>query len=290
MRGLNNYFTFVTLPKEIVVIMPIIVNKQLEPGKTKEYKLSIQANLNGFSFSVVNYAVNKLLFLYQSDFSCEKTHYEMFLKSTSQLIRSFPLLSSDYESVDVIFDTHKYALIPKQLYKEADSFQHLSKLHKLEELEEIDVVEISDEQAVILFAVNSTFMNFIKDIQPDFKVYPSIYPMISRISSLQDYNKIFFQFYKGIVHIIAAEGSRLVYCNSFPAIHFNTALYFLLLTLKEVQFNPEITTVYVSGNLKDFEIMDISKYFSKVKHFRNVNIPLGSADLELKYSSLVFDL
>lgn len=270
--------------------MPIVVNKQLELEKTKEYRLSIQSDSNGFSFSIVNDAVNKVHFLYQGDFSCEKGHYDIFLKSTRQLISSFPILSSKFKTVNIIYDTCKYALIPKQLYKEEDALQHLTKLHKLDDLDEIDTVEVHNEQIVILFAVNSTFLNFIKEVQPEFKLFPSIYPMISQISNFKDYNKIFFQYNKGQVHIIAAEGSRLVFCNSFPAIHFNTALYFLFLALKQVQFNPELTTVFVSGNLKDFEIMDISKYFSKIKYFRNANIPLGSPDFELKYSGLTFDL
>ncbi|MEN6618942.1 MAG: DUF3822 family protein [Rikenellaceae bacterium] len=270
--------------------MPIVVNKQLELEKTKEYRLSIQADLNGFSFSVVNDSVNKVLFLYQSDFSCEKGHYDFFIKNTRQLIDSFPLLSSKFRTVNIIFDTCKYALIPKQLYKEEDAFRHLSELHKLDELDEIDVVEIPSQEVVILFAVDSTFINCIKKAQAEFRLFPSIYPLISQVSCFQDYNKIFFRYHKGQVHIIAVEGSRLVYCNSFPAIHFNTALYFLLLAQKQVQFNPEITTVYVSGNIKDFEVMDISKYFSKIKYFRNSRIPLGSPDIEMKYSCLIFDL
>ncbi|MFA6335086.1 MAG: DUF3822 family protein [Bacteroidales bacterium] len=270
--------------------MPIIVNKQLELEKTKEYRLSIQSDSNGFSFSVVNDYVNKLHFLYQSDFSCENGHYDLFLKNTRQLINSFPLLSSKFRAVNIIYDTCKYTLIPKQLYKPEEALHHLSKLYKLDELDEIDIAEVTNEQIVILFATNSTFLNFIKEAQPEFKIFPSIYPMISQISNFKDYNKICIHYQKGQVHIVASEGPRLVFCNSFPAMQFNTALYFLFLTLKQVQFNPELTTVFVSGNLKDFEITDISKYFSKVKYFRNADIPLGSPDNELKYSCLTFDL
>jgi len=270
--------------------MPIIVNKQLELEKTKENRLSIQADLNGFSFSVVNDSANKVLFLYQSDFSCERGHYDFFLKNTAQLIDSFTLLSSTFKKVNIIVDTCKYALVPMQLYKEEDSFQHLSKLHSLDEFDEIDTVVVPGQGIVILFAVNSTLINQIKKVQPEFRLFPSIYPMILQASDFQDHNKIFFKYHKGHIHLIAYEGLRLVYCNSFPAIHFNTALYFLLLAQRQVQFNPELTTVYVSGNLKDFEIMDISKYFSKIKYFRNPHIPLGSPDIELKFSSLTFEL
>ncbi len=257
---------------------------------TKDYRLSIQSDSNGFSFSVVNDLVDKLHFLYQSDFSNEIGHYDLFLKNTSRLVNSFPLLSSNFEKVNIIYDTCKYALIPKHLYKPEEALFQLSKLHKIDELDEIDTVEISSESIIILFAVDSTFLNCIKEAQPSFRIFPSIYPMISEMPTFKDYNKICFHYQKGMVHIVAAEGPRLVFCNSFSAMQFNTALYFLFLVLKQVQFNPEQTTVFVSGNLKDFEIMDISKYFSRVKYFRNPEIPLGSPDHELKYSSLTFNL
>ncbi len=270
--------------------MSIVVNKQLELGKTKEYRLSIQSDLNGFSFSVVNDTLKKIHFLYQSDFSCEKGHFDMYLKNTSKLINSLPLLSYKFKKVNIIYDTPKYALIPKHLYKQGEELESLSKLHQLEDLDEIDVIEVPEQDMVILFAVNSTFINCIKNVQQEFTLVPSIYPIIVNISRFQDYNKIFFQYHKGQLNVIAAEGNRLVYCNSFPAIHFNSALYFLFLALKQVQFNPELTTVYISGNLNDLEIMDIAKYFSKVKHFRNADLPLGPPEVELKFSSLTFDL
>ncbi len=270
--------------------MSIIVNSQPQPGKTTEYRLSIQADLNGFSFSVTDDRLNSLLYLYSSDFVMDRGDPDSFAKKSSDLFYSQPLLRSKYKNVDLIYNTEKFTSVPKQLHKFGDEINIMSKLFKIEELEEINIREIPKEEMVLLFAVNSTFLNVIKEHQPTFSLYPSAYVYLSYLPLFKEYNKIFFQYQKGFTTILAAEGERIVFSNTFPASHFNSALYFLLLVLKEVQFNPEQTSVYISGNIRDLEIYDIAKYFSKVKYFRNPAIPLSDQFAEMRYSTMMFQL
>ncbi len=270
--------------------MPIIVNSQPQLGKTTDYRLSIQADLNGFSFSVTDQKQKSLLFLYSSEFLMDVEDMDSYVKKCSDLFATLPLLRSKFSRVNVIYNTEKYSAIPAKLHKKGEEIKVLTKLHKLDDLDEINTVRVIKENMVILFAVNSTFLNMVKEYQPDFNLYPSVFCHLTYLPLFEEYNKISFNFIKGVVSITAAEGDKIIFCNSFPAFHFNSALYFLLLALKEVQFNPDTTTVYISGNIRDLEIFDIAKYFSKIKYFRNPEIPLPDQFSELKYSSLLFEL
>jgi len=270
--------------------MPIIVNNQPQLGKTTDYRLSIQADLNGFSFSVTDEQQNKLLFLYQSEFMMEKDDMELFSKKSDKLFKSMPLLTSEYNRVDIIYGTEKFTVIPQKLHKHEQELQIMERLFTLDYLDEINVKNIPQEQMVLIFAVNSTFLNVVKKYQPKFNLFPSVFIYLNYIPLFEEYNKLFFQFQKGTTTIIAAEGERIIHCNSYPTQHFNSGLYFLLLVLKEIQFNPEQTTVYISGNIKDLEVYDIAKYFSKVKYFRNPEVPLSHAVNELKFSTLMFKI
>jgi hypothetical protein len=269
--------------------MPIIVNSQPQLGKTTEYRLSIQADLNGFSFSVTDPQQKKLLFLYGSEFTMEGQDMDIFSKRSLSLFKEQQLLRSQYSSVEILFGTSKFATIPGKIYKSEEDLQTLQRLHILDELDEIHSYMIPQEDMVVVYPVNSTFLNVIKEFQPKFSVFPTIGTYITYLPCFHDYNKIFFQYFKGVVTVIAAEGSRIVLCNSYPAAHFNSALYFLLLAMKEVQFNAEQTTVFISGNIRDLEVYDIAKYFSKVKYFRNPEIPLPDFTAELRYSTLMFE-
>lgn len=268
--------------------MSIIVNNQPQLEKTTDYRLSIQADLNGFSFSVIDEQLNKLLFLYQSQFIMEREEMELFSKKSEALFNSMPLLTSEYKRVDLIFGTEKFTAIPEKLHKHGKELHVMEKLFTLDELEEINIKKLPQEEMVLIFAINSTFLNIVKKYQPTFNLYPSVFTYLNYLPLYKEYNKLFFRYQKGSTIIIAAEGERIIHCNSYPTKHFNSGLYFLLLVLKEIQFNPEQTTVYISGSIKDLEVYDIAKYFSKVKYFRNPEIPLPNSVTELKYSTLMF--
>ncbi len=270
--------------------MPIIVNSQPQLGKTTEYRLSIQADLNGFSFSVIDDTQKNLLYLFSSDFQMDLEDMDAFVKKCSELFASLPILRSNYKSVTVIYNTEKYTAIPAKLHKKGEELKILGKIHKLDDLDEINTVKVLKENMVILFAVNSTFLNLVKNYHPDFKIYPSVFLNLTYLPLYEEYNKLSFNYLKGAVSIVAAEGDKIIYCNSFPAYHFNSALYFLFLALKEVQFNPETSTVYINGNIRDLEIYDMAKYFARIKYFRNPEIALPDPFTELKYSALLFEL
>jgi hypothetical protein len=269
--------------------MPVIVNKQLELDKTIQYRLSIQADLNGFSFSIVNDLQRKCHFLYQSDFAFIEDP-DTYNVAIYKMIKSFPLLSKKFASTDVIINTHKFTTIPLSNFKSEDAGLILGQLHFLEELDEVDILIEESQELALLFAVNSTLLNTIKTIQPEFKVVPSIYPFIKGHRFFPDPFKIFVQYHKGHAHIVMFKGSKMIFCNSFPALQFNTVLYFMMLAIKETDTRQEDFTVILSGNIRDEEILHLTKYFPKVKYFRHPSILLGGGELELKYASMMFPL
>ncbi|MDX9782904.1 MAG: DUF3822 family protein [Bacteroidales bacterium] len=269
--------------------MPVIVNKQLELDKTIQYRLSIQADLNGFSFSIVNDTLNRCHFLYQSDFSYIEDP-DTYNVAIYKMIKSFPLLSKKFASTDVLINTHKFTSIPLSNFKSEDAGLILGQLHFLEELDEVDIIIDESQEMALLFAVNSTLLNTIKTIQPEFKVAPSIYPFMKNTRFFPDPNKIFIQYHKGHVHIVLVQGSKVVFCNSFPAVQFNTALYYLMLAVKQSGAKQESFSVFLSGNMREEDVSGLTKYFPRVGFFRHPSILLGNSELEMKYASMMFPL
>ena len=269
--------------------MPVIVNKQLELDKTIQYRLSIQADLNGFSFSIVNDEHKRCHFLYQSDFAYIEDS-DTYNVAIYKMVKSFPLLSKKFASTDVIINTHKFTSIPISNFRNEDAGLILGQLHFLEELDEVDTIIEESQELALLFAVNSTLLNTIKKIQPEFKVVPSVYPFIKNAKFFPDNNKLFAQYHKGHVHIVITSGTKMIFCNSFPALQFNTALYFMILSLQQSGIKQEEASVILSGNIREEDVNSLVKYFPKVKYFRHPSILLGGANLEMKYASMMFPL
>ena len=269
--------------------MPIIVNKQLELDKTIQYRLSIQVDLNGFSFSIVNDEQKKCHFLFQSNFA-DTEDSDIYNAAIFKMVKSSPLLSKKFSSTDVIINTHKFTAIPVSNFKEEDAGLILRDLHSLEEIDEVDIIIEEKQEMVLLFAVNSTFLNIIKTVQPNFKVAPSIYQMINNSSLFTDTQKLFVQYHKGHVHIVITNGTKVIFCNSFPALQFSTVLYFMILALKQSEIKQEETTVILSGNFTEEDLITLPKYFREIKYFRDPSISLGKAEIEMKYAPMMFPI
>jgi len=270
--------------------MPIVVNNQHLLEKTKEYRLSIQADLNGFSFSVVNHSKRELIYLYSSDFLITEGEPELFARDCARVLNDQPIFKKKFKNANLIYSTKKYALIPEKLYKKGQELEVITKLHSIDEFEEVNTIFLPESEMVAIYAVNSTLLNLIKKYHSNLNIYPSLYLPLSVLPQLKGHNKLFFQYLGNLVTIVAAENDRIVFCNSFPASGFNSALYFALLALKQAQFNPELTTAYLSGNFKDYEVFDITRYFSKVNYFRNDEIQLGDPIAEMRYSQMLFKI
>lgn len=270
--------------------MPIIIDNQPHLANSFKYRLSIQADLNGFSFLILDETDSKPLYLYNSSFAMERDEMEFFSKKCKSLFEKNPLLQAQYRRVDLLWGSEKFTLIPTQLSPQKSALEIMESLFKIEELEEINSLILEKEQMEIFFAVNSTFLNMVSKFQPNFNLYPTVYPFLSYLPHFPEYNKLLFSYHRERTIIVATEGERIIHCCSYPTQHFNTGLYFLFLILKEIQFNPEQTTVYIHGTIKEIDIYNIATYFSQVKYFRNPEIALPTAKVELNNSLLTFKL
>ena len=80
-----------------------------------------------------------------------------------------------------------------------------------------------------------------------------------------EYNKIFASYIDGYLYLAVAQGKSLLLANVFEAIDFTTAEYFIFLTLKKLQLNPEVSTITFRTPLSDEQEMSLYRYFKAVE-------------------------
>ncbi|MGN0188194.1 MAG: DUF3822 family protein, partial [Candidatus Cryptobacteroides sp.] len=68
----------------------------------------------------------------------------------------------------------------------------------------------------------------------------------------------------GRLYLVVAQGRNLLFCNSFEAVDFTTAEYFLFLVLNRLQLNPEVSTVYFRSPLEASHEESLCRYFKSV--------------------------
>ena len=93
---------------------------------------------------------------------------------------------------------------------------------------------------------------------------PEAYYMLQQLQDIPEYNKILVSYMDGYVHIVISQGKSLLLCNSYRAVDFTTAEYFIFLAMKRLQLNPEVSTIAFRTSLTEEEEMSLYRYFKNV--------------------------
>ena len=97
--------------------------------------------------------------------------------------------------------------------------------------------------------------------------------MINSLQYIQDHNKLIINITKEqrlgnllLLHIVLQEGDKFILANTHNAPDFNTVLYYLLLSIKNVQLNPNQTKVYLySTDIEKSEQLLLKQYFKGIE-------------------------
>lgn len=243
--------------------MALLVDKKFS-SNTSRLRLTIQIDLSGFSFKISN-SLGEDLYFYNKDFpigALTADEIEVYIKKE---VESHSLLHKNFASVRVYYGTEKYTLVPNSFFDKANAMKMLSELHNIDYLDEVMFVDIPEQKAVFIYAIPNAITSHIFRFQKKAEFYPISYFLLEKSSLLSDNNRVLVHISNNIVHIVAAEREKLLLANTYPASDFTTAEYYIFLVIKEVMFNPEYTTLHISGKISSDQISNLEKYFKGAK-------------------------
>lgn len=226
-------------------------------------RLTIQIDLSGFSFKITDPS-GEILKSGEKSFPSGVSSASDLESLLKKELSSLSILSKKYDQTEVVVQTPVFTLVPAPLFQKESQKEILSQVHHIEDMDEVMNIEIPEHDAVLVYAIPNAISSRIFKFQKKAKYTPMIYKMIRSVSSCTDHNKVFVHLSKGHIHIVAAEGDKLLLANSYKANDFITAQYYIFLVIKEVMFNPEFTTVQVFGALEKSQLKSLSKYFKGV--------------------------
>lgn len=90
--------------------------------------------------------------------------------------------------------------------------------------------------------------------------------MLRSLESIPEYNKVVAAVADGYLYLVISQGRSLLLCNSYSVPDFTTAEYFLFMSMKRLQLNMEMTTVYFRTPLTGEEEMSLYRYFKAVDY------------------------
>ena len=156
--------------------------------------------------------------------------------------------------------TEKFTLIPKEFYTPEQGREALMAQFSLYGDAPVLSYELEDEGAVVVYSAP------LHQAEGE-HLPPFVVKLIRHAKAVEEFNKVVLHYsvQRGISHTIIYAGEELKLVNSFKVDSFESALYFLFLSIKGLQMNPQQCVVNVCWTIPQQSIDIVSRFFKGVE-------------------------
>ncbi|HAG16044.1 MAG TPA: hypothetical protein DCG69_05900 [Bacteroidales bacterium] len=232
-------------------------DRDYHSDNTKNNRLSIQLRLDGFSFAQIDSLTSKLIQLEDFDVPLMLGDESVFQneKITLRLeayLKDNPIYTAAVQSVDVVLDNCLFTLVPEQLFDPNQQEDYLKFAHQLPENHIVKNNFVAKLGIQNIFAIYAPLYFLLSDHFKSYRLLHLSTVFIQQTFLFQQTQKeatVYVEIGNGSMLIVAFDGNRLVYSNSFKFKEKEDFIYFILLVYNQLYFSPEKTPLYFSGNI-----------------------------------------
>lgn len=228
-------------------------------------ELSIQVNLNGLSFCILNRTTNTVEYLSTTTFEYKLTPFDTLNRLKTEL-SSNTVFSDEFDAVNVIHQNELATLIPQELYDDnhkADYLKFNAKILKTDYITH-DTIAVNDSVNVYIPYVNIN--NYIFETFGEFVYKHASTVFIGAIfQKASDKPKVYLNVNKSTIETVVVDNGKLQLFNVFEYYSKEDFIYYVLFVFEQLKLDVETTKVELSGNVvKDDELYDI--LYTYVRH------------------------
>lgn len=241
-----------------------LIDKSLNRENTQNYHLSIQSDLNGFSFCILD--VKKNIYLGFRHYNLEKTFsIDDYVDRLTEVFNEDDLLGWQYDSSSFIYLTQKSTLIPESFFDKSNLKDYFEFNQNLNELDEINYNYLDEINAYNIFAVPHYIVNLVLSRLNNVSFFHQATPFIKIIfenivdkeskSACVNLNSRF-------ADIAVVSENKLCLYNTFQFQNETDLLYFVLYIYKQLDLKTGKNKLFIAG-----EHSDNIKYYSALKKY-----------------------
>ena len=215
--------------------------------------LSIQVNLDGFSFTILNIAEQKYIALEHYDIqNCNS--YSDLAESIDQIIVKQELLQQKFSSTTIGIANSLNTLTPKALYDEANgkeilAFNHTILDNEVETRDWIPSIQAYNSY-LIPEELNRCFNKYFKNISWRHDSSILIESLMHQFK-LQEEKRVYISIQNKSFEIIVLERKKLKFFNSFSYKAAEDMIYYLLFTYEQLNLNPDQIPLIICGEIEE---------------------------------------
>ena len=250
-------------------IMQRKIINNIQKGSYRKH-LSIQFNLDGFSFCISNLASKELHHFESYTFEQTVATPELLLKKIEQIVSENTLFNQEFETITVVHQNTLSTLVPSALFNEKELNSYLDYSIKTLATDYIafDSLAQAEVKNVYVPYVNLNNFFFQKFGEFEYKHHATVLIDKLLLHSKNNSNKQFFvNVSKHHLDIVVLEKGALLFYNSFQFTTKEDFIYYLLFTSEQLDLNPEEFLCYFIGDINT----DSELYAITYQYIRNVD-------------------
>ncbi|MDX8339163.1 DUF3822 family protein [Draconibacterium sp. IB214405] len=239
------------------------VDETFQLDSSGEKILSIQASLNGFSFSIICPDQNKLLYFKSTELKIStenlmSRHFESWFAEEA-------VLQNNFKKVVLFYHSGNLTLVPDHLF-DSDSKNELPTL-LFDNNENLSWVNNSVGQinAHLLFTIPEAFQQTINKYFPTAQITHPLKPLIAKNEDSGAGQNLMLLFGTNHFSVALSNDNKLEMVNHFSFKHPNDVVYFILTILRQFKLAPGNIQTFYAGDMDAHNgLEDLLK-----KHFPN---------------------
>ena len=227
------------------------IDKTFDNTQTNSYHLSIQISMDGFYFSILDIARGKYVVLNGHHFFLKRAR--LLLKHVREVIESEEILNHDFKSVDILYSTRKFTLVPQAFYSRVLLDKYLWFNNVLEKGFVMGKNLLPNAGCWCVFDIPQNLSEYLTAKFPGSTVKHHLFPLVEdvliRNRTASEKGQVHLNFSRESFEMVVVTGSKLIYCNIFAYKTERDILYHVLYTFEQLKLSPEQTELILHGQI-----------------------------------------
>ncbi len=250
------------------------IDKTFDSKQTHLYHLSIRIGLDGFCFSVLDIPKAKYIVLKIHHFFLKRER--LLLKYVRDVIDSDDIFSCDFKSVDIVYATRKFTLVPQAFYGRGSLEKFLWFNNAQEKGLIVEKNLFSKSECWCFFGIPQNLNEFLLSKFPKGLLRHSLFPLIEgnikRNRSNQGREQVHLNFYRQNFEIVVLNGSKLIHCNMFNYATDRDVLFHVLYAFEQLKLSPDSTELILYGQMPQVSpVYHLFKKYVKLTAFAKLD-------------------
>ena len=240
-----------------------------------ENKLSIQFNLDGFSFSIYNIISKKEVYFREYEFENSQVTPENLLLKIKDIFKTDTQLQNDFSSVIVIHQNNLSVLVPSRYFNKKELASYLNFNIKKLTIDYIafDSLEVLESKNIYIPYVNINNYLFQNFGEFEYKHHSTV--LIEKLlnSTNNKEKTMFVNVSKTSLDIVVIENNQLILFNTFSYDTKEDFIYYILFVAEQLNLNVNKFSLHFTGkvNLEDAIYKITYKYIKNVYFLESNN-------------------